>query len=104
MLIRNWILICPTEWCELYLGNNYRLLIVLTFQGMTTSTNYILSLGGEVVNVTGPCLTEQSTIYCRFDIWKVKGIYMTENIAACISPPVMYEGLDYCVCVGVMIS
>ncbi len=60
--------------------------------GLTTSINYIMSLGGEMLNVTGPCFSPDSTISCRFDIWKVKGHFLTENIAACITPPLMFEG------------
>lgn len=61
--------------------------------GLTTSINYILSLGGEMLNVTGPCFGADSVITCRFDSWKVKGKYFTENIASCITPPVMFEGM-----------
>jgi sushi domain-containing protein 2 len=49
-------------------------------------------LGGEVVNVTGPCFEPESTIYCRFDIWKVKGKYINRNMASCIVPFMLYEG------------
>lgn len=63
--------------------------------GLTTSINYISMLGGEMLNVTGPCFSPDSVITCRFDSWKVKGHFFTENIAACITPPVMFEGLSH---------
>ena len=50
-------------------------------------------LGGGELNFTGPCLTPDSNIICRFDVLKVKGKMMTHNIGACITPPVMYEGM-----------
>ncbi|CAG2116675.1 unnamed protein product, partial [Medioppia subpectinata] len=56
-----------------------------------TSTDYIIMLGGQELNFTGPCLTEDSNIICRFDVLKVKGRMLTNNIGACITPAVMYE-------------
>lgn len=49
-------------------------------------------LGGTMVNVTGPCLNEDSIIECMFENWPVRGIYRDRNHATCISPPVMYHG------------
>ncbi|XP_054161232.1 protein mesh-like [Oppia nitens] len=68
--------------------------------GLHTSTDYILMLGGQELNFTGPCLTPDSLITCRFDIFKVRGRMMTQNIGSCITPPIMYEGyVDFTVTV-----
>lgn len=67
---------------------------------MHTSNDYILMLGGEELNWTGPCLTEDSAIFCNFDIFRVPGKMMTHNIGACITPAVMFEGyVDFTVSV-----
>src|SRR5699024_7984246 len=49
------------------------LMTLPVFQGLTTSINFIMSLGREIVEVTGPCFSEDSRISCRFDSWLVKG-------------------------------
>lgn len=49
-------------------------------------------LGGTLVNISGPCLNEDSIIECTFENWPVKGVYRDKNHASCISPPVMYHG------------
>jgi hypothetical protein len=63
------------------------------FQALHTVTDYIMMLGGQEMNFTGPCLTPESNIICRFDVLKVRGRMMTPNIGSCITPAVMYEGL-----------
>jgi hypothetical protein len=49
-------------------------------------------LGGTLVNFTGPCLSPNSIITCKFENWRTQGIYRDFNHATCISPPVMYHG------------
>jgi len=49
-------------------------------------------LGGTMVNFTGPCLRPENIISCKFENWRVQGIYRDVNHATCISPPVMYHG------------
>lgn len=49
-------------------------------------------LGGNMVNVTGPCIQPDMIITCNFDNWKVPAIYRSPNHASCISPPVQYHG------------
>lgn len=68
--------------------------IIFDEKVITTSINWVPMLGGEVMNLTGPCITPDSVVYCRFDTWKVVGRFVTENIVSCIVPPLMYEGID----------
>nr|XP_046915265.1 protein mesh-like isoform X1 [Dermatophagoides farinae] len=60
--------------------------------GLTTSVNYISSLGGELLEVTGPCFWPNSRITCRFDSILVKGHYLSTNVAICVTPLIMFEG------------
>ena len=59
---------------------------------LTFFPRYGHMLGGTLVNITGPCLSPSSIITCKFENWKVEGIYQDPNHATCISPPVMYHG------------
>ncbi|KAJ6218930.1 hypothetical protein RDWZM_004742 [Blomia tropicalis] len=59
---------------------------------MTTSVNYVTSLGKELLEVTGPCFTPEARITCRFETIQVKGHYKTNNVAYCVTPQVLYEG------------
>lgn len=68
--------------------------------GLHTSSDYVLMLGGEELNWTGPCLTEESIIYCNFDVIRTLGKMKTQNIGACIVPAIMFEGyVDFTVSV-----
>lgn len=59
---------------------------------LTFFPRYGHMLGGTLVNITGPCLSPNSIIVCKFENWKVEGYYRDPNHATCISPPVMYHG------------
>lgn len=59
---------------------------------LTFFPRYGHMLGGTMVNITGPCLQPNSIISCKFENWRVDGIYRDENHATCISPPVLYHG------------
>ncbi|KAI1296786.1 Protein mesh [Halotydeus destructor] len=59
---------------------------------LTFFPKYGHMLGGTMVNITGPCLSPDSIIVCRFENWKSEGFYRDPNHASCISPPVMYHG------------
>ncbi|KAH9406628.1 hypothetical protein TYRP_013610, partial [Tyrophagus putrescentiae] len=59
---------------------------------MTTSVNYVSSLGKELLEVTGPCFWPESRITCRFETTQVKGHFKTNNVAYCVTPQVLFEG------------
>ncbi|XP_073993823.1 sushi domain containing 2 mesh isoform X2 [Rhodnius prolixus] len=49
-------------------------------------------LGGQVVNITGPCFTPDMRILCRFDVETVVGTVVDTNRAICVQPFVMADG------------
>lgn len=59
---------------------------------LTTSVNYVTSLGKELLEVTGPCFWPESRITCRFETTQVKGHFKTNNVAYCVTPQVLFEG------------
>ncbi|RWS03900.1 AMOP: sushi: nidogen and VWD domain-containing protein-like protein, partial [Dinothrombium tinctorium] len=61
-------------------------------QDLTTSTNWIYMLGGELLNVTGPCVEETDEIDCTFETKQVPGKFFDRNKIGCVVPPLMYEG------------
>lgn len=49
-------------------------------------------LGGTVINVTGPCFSRSTPIYCFFGTIKVQGIFIDPNRAICIQPFMKRQG------------
>ncbi|XP_055339847.1 protein mesh-like [Paramacrobiotus metropolitanus] len=47
-------------------------------------------LGGEMINVTGPCFLPSSQIRCKFGQYETQGIYLNPVQAKCITP-MMFE-------------
>lgn len=47
-------------------------------------------MGGDVVNVTGPCFLPTSQIRCKFGQYETVGVYLNPVQAKCITP-LMYE-------------
>lgn len=59
---------------------------------LTISSTSGNMLGGNVVNVTGPCFDPKDTIHCTFGTVEVQGIYVDRNRAICIQPQLKVQG------------
>ena len=49
-------------------------------------------LGGQTIQVAGPCFNDDDEIICVFDGIEARGIYATKFQALCISPPLSHTG------------
>lgn len=59
---------------------------------VTISPRYGIYLGGQTVKVQGPCFDSSSDIRCMFNGAEVRGIYLSELQALCISPMLSHAG------------
>ena len=56
------------------------------------SPNHGVYLGGQSVNVQGPCFEPGSGLKCIFGTTEVTGVYVSETKALCISPMLRRAG------------
>lgn len=49
-------------------------------------------LGGQVVNITGPCFDPNERILCTFDTESVVGHVIDRNRAICVQPFLLAQG------------
>jgi len=66
--------------------------LLLSDTKVTISPRYGIYLGGQTVKVQGPCFDSFSDIRCIFDGMEVRGVYLSELQALCISPMLSHAG------------